>query len=100
MHDRVALRWGVLAAAAGILGFQLFVPPIVGLSDQGDFARMIGRFGYGPEDKTSIWDAYVKRKYIQDPGFRYPLLEQPSSEYLFVGSAVALNKLVSGDGKL
>src|SRR5271154_3425126 len=95
------LRWGVFAVAAGILGFQLFVPPIVGLSDQGDFARIIGRFGYGPEGKTTpIWDAFVKRKYVPDPSFRYPTLEQPSSEYLFTGSAVLLNKLVSRDGKL
>jgi hypothetical protein len=100
MQRVVVGRWGALAAAAGILGVQLFVSPIVGLSDQGDFARMIGRFGYGPEDKGSIWDAFVKRKYVPDPSFRYPTLEQPGSEYLFVGSAVALNKLVSRDGKL
>jgi hypothetical protein len=99
--QRLAIgRWGVLAAVAGILGVQLFVPPIVGLSDQGDFARMIGRFGYGPEDKGSIWDAFVKRKYVPDPSFRYPTLEQPGSEYLFVGPAVALSKLFSADGKL
>lgn len=94
-----ALRVGVWCAAAAILSFQLFVPPIIGLSDQGDFARMIGRFGYAPEDKSSFWDAYVKRKYVRDPAFRYPKLEQPSSEYLFVGAAVLVSKLAP-DGKL
>src|ERR1700678_2068922 len=43
-----ALRWIVFSAVAALLVFQLFVPPIIGLSDQGDFGRMIGRFGYGP----------------------------------------------------
>jgi len=73
-----ALRWLIWSAAAAILGFQLFVPPIVGLSDQGDFARMIGRFGYGPEDKSSFWGAYVKRTYVRDRSFRYPNRQQPS----------------------
>jgi hypothetical protein len=77
------------------------VPPIVGLADQGDFARMIGRFGYGPEDKSpDLKFMYVVRKYVPDPAFRYPDWEQFNSEYLFVGSAVALNRLVSKDGKL
>jgi len=97
----IALRGAVWAAAAGILTFQLFVPPIVGLSDQGDFARIIGRFGFGPEDKsTPIWDAFVKRKYVRDASARYPTLEQPSSEYLFTGAAVLLNRVVSSDGTL
>jgi hypothetical protein len=69
------------------------VPPIVGLADQGDFARMIGRFGYGPEDKSpDLKFMYVVRKYVPDPAFRYPDWEQFNSEYLFVGSAVALNR--------
>lgn len=100
MPRLLALRWGVWAAAVAILTFQLFFPPIVGLSDQGDFARIIGRFGYGPEDKTPIWSAFVKRKYVPDLSARYPTLEQPSSEYLFTGFAVASNKLISRDGKL
>jgi hypothetical protein len=100
MPRLLALRWGVWAAAVAVLTFQLFFPPIVGLSDQGDFARIIGRFGYGPEDKSPIWDAFVKRKYVPDASGRYPTLEQPSSEYLFTGFAVASNKLISKDGKL
>lgn len=97
---KLALRWAVWSAAAAILSFELFVPPIIGLSDQGDFARMIGRFGYGPEDPSPLWNAFVKRKYVPDASFRYPKLEQPGTEYLFVGAAVALNKLISFDGKL
>jgi len=46
------LPWA-LGAAAGVLIYQLCLPPIVGLADQGDFAKIIGHFGYGPEDKIS-----------------------------------------------
>lgn len=97
---KTALRWAVWSTAAAILSFELFVPPILGLSDQGDFARMIGRFGYGPEDPSPLWNAFVKRKYVPDASFRYPKLEQPGPEYLLVGAAVALNRVVSLDGKL
>ena len=95
------LRWGILAAAAAIVAFQVLVPPIIGLADQGDFARMIGHFGYGPKDKSpGLKFMYVVPKYVPDPAFRYPDWEQFNSEYLFTGSAVALNRLVSKDGSL
>jgi hypothetical protein len=90
------LRWLVFSVVAAILAFQLFVPPIVGLSDQGDFGRMIGRFGYGPADKSVPLSAgFVQAKYVRDPSTRIPILEQAGPEYLFVGSAVALSRLVS-----
>ena len=90
----------VVGTAAAFLAWQLLIPPIVGLADQGDFARMIGRFGYGPEDKSPANQySFVVRKYIPDPGFRIRQSEQVSSEYLFVGSALLLNKLLSRDGR-
>src|SRR5579864_6852333 len=99
MNLRQILAWILIAAAAAILSYQLFIPPIVGLADQGDFARIIGRFGYAPEDKSATI-AFVARKYVRDPASRLPEWEQPSSEYLFVGAAILLNKLFSRDGKL
>jgi hypothetical protein len=42
----------------------------------------------------------VVRKYVPDPKFRYPDWEQFNSEYIFTGSAVLLNRIVSKDGKL
>ena len=101
MEARDTLRRAVLAAAAAILAYQVLVPPIVGLADQGDFARMIGRFGYGPEDKSpGLKFMYVVRRYVPDPTFRYPDWEQFNSEYVFTASAVALNRIVSKDGSL
>ena len=93
-------RRGVLAAAAAILVYQLFVPPIVGLADQGDFGKMIGRFGYHKEDRsTSLW-AYLDAKYVPDPNGREPRTEQATPEYALVGTAILLNHLVSKDGTL
>src|SRR5712671_2697417 len=99
MDRRRKLAWIVIAVAAAILTYQLFIPPIVGLADQGDFARIIGTFGYAPEDRSAT-TAFVAEKYVSDPAARKPEWEQPSSESLFVGCAILLNKLVSRDGRL
>ena len=90
----------VVACAAAILAYQLFIPPIVGLADQGDFIRTIGRFGYGPQHHGSLEYKYVERKYIPDPHYRAPYWEQANSEYLFAGAALLLNQLLSKDGAL
>lgn len=97
---RRAFFIAVMAAAAAVLAYQLFLPPIVGLADQGDFVRTIGRFGYGPQHRGSLEYLYVEPKYIPDAQYRAPYWEQANSEYLFVGAALLLNKLVSKDGAL
>ncbi|HLY19326.1 MAG TPA: hypothetical protein VKR61_19000 [Bryobacteraceae bacterium] len=90
----------IVGVAAGILAYQLFVPPVVGLADQGDFLRTIGRFGYGPQHHGSLEYQYIEPKYIPDPRYRQPYWEQANSEYLFVSAALLLNKLVSKDDAL
>src|SRR5580692_5577812 len=100
MSNGGKLYIAVLAAAGAILTCQLFIPPIVGLADQGDFIRTIGRFGYGPQHHGSLEYAYVEPKYIPDPHYRSPGWEQANSEYLFVAAALLLNKVVSRDGTL
>jgi hypothetical protein len=97
---RERLLAAVLAAAAAILAYQLFIPPIVGLADQGDFVRTIGRFGWGPQHHGSLLYVYVEPKYIPDPHYRSPAWEQANSEYLFVGTALLVNRVVSKDGTL
>jgi hypothetical protein len=88
----------VLGGAAAILSYQLLWPPVIGLADQGDFRRTIGRMGFGPEHGGSLNIAWVERKYVPSQDFRTRSWEQFSSEYLFVGAAVLLNKVVSKDG--
>jgi hypothetical protein len=95
------LFWIVTAAAAAILTLQLFVPPIIGLSDQNDFRRVIGKLGWGPEPSAvSSTFAWVAPKYVPDPNFRARGLEHFTSEYLFAATALLVNKAVSRDGKL
>jgi hypothetical protein len=53
-----ALFWSVLAVAATVLALQLLVLPIVGLADQGDFARIVGKFGYGPERRPQYHSSF------------------------------------------
>ena len=100
MSNGGKLYIAVLAAAGAILTYQLFIPPIVGLADQGDFVRTILRFGYVPQHHGSLEYIYVEPKYIPDPHSRSPYWEQANSEYLFVAAALALNRLVSKDGAL
>jgi len=96
-------RWayfGLLSTAAALLSFQLFVPPIVGLANNGDFQRVIGVFGYGPDIKPDPTFAYVANSYVPDSGVRRPGYEQFTSEYFFVGIALALSKILPGTGHL
>jgi len=90
----------VMAAAAAILIYQLFIPPITGLADQGDFIRTIRRFGYGPEHGQDYLYKYVERKFAPDRAARDRYWEEANSEYPFVAAALLLNKLISKDGKL
>jgi hypothetical protein len=98
VQSRVLFRTVVMVAAL-IIAYQIFVPPIVGLSDQGDFRRMIGKFGYTAE-QPNLQTFFVARKYVQSFKDRVPEWEQFTSEYVFVIAALGLNKVVSKDGKL
>jgi hypothetical protein len=76
------------------MGWQLFVPPIIGLADQGDFVRLLGPLGYAPVPKGpehKYW--YVTRTYVKDPSYREPRWEQATSEFIPAGIAIALNTL-------
>jgi hypothetical protein len=89
-----------LAAIAGILTYQLMLPPVVGLADQGDYARLLGAFHIGPVAQTpeERYYRYFNRTYKHDPAFKLPGWEIYSTQDIFVASAVALNKWISKDG--
>jgi len=46
--SRGPIGWSAIAAAAAILAFQILVPPAIGLADNGDFAKITGRFNLYP----------------------------------------------------
>jgi hypothetical protein len=98
--SRMVELYAAVALAGAIISWQLFVPPIVGLADQGDFVRILGPLGYapvprGPEHKYS----YVTRSYVWDPSYREPLWEQITSEFVPAAIAVGLNRIWKGPGE-
>ena len=87
----------ILSLAAVLLGWQLFVPPIIGLADQGDFVLLLGPLGYAPQPtgpEHKYW--YLTRTFVRDPSYRAPRWDQPSSEIIPATAAVFLNR-VFGD---
>jgi hypothetical protein len=90
------MRW-FLAAAAAMVVYQTMVPPVVGLANQSDFRRVIGKFGYGPEEPVIV--SAIAMKYVPDANYRVPSWEQFSSEEFFVRAALGVNRVISKDGK-
>jgi hypothetical protein len=95
------IGWIAVAIAAAILAFQLLAPPPIGLADNGDFAKITGRFDLYPSE-TSLSDSafqYVTLHYDFSPdnhietGFH-------SSEVLLIEAALLLNRVVSSPGVL
>jgi len=84
-----------LALTGALVAWQLFVPPIIGLADQGDFLRLLGPLGFAPVPKGpehKYW--YVTRKFAQDPSYRQPRFEQVTSGLIIARAALALNRFL------
>lgn len=87
-------RWDILdrfafAAFLAILVIQLFIPPVLGLANSGDFSKVTGTFGlYSPApDYTFAPTTYVfDPKYVWHPGFL-------SSELLLAKAAIAIDRV-------
>jgi hypothetical protein len=100
---RVRLREGVMldgrivfvGAAAAILSYQLILPPVVGLSDNGDFVKVIGRFDL--HGKVYRPSEVIDTVYEFDPARRW-VGGFYSTEILLTLPALALNSLLSKDG--
>jgi hypothetical protein len=97
--SRGPIGWSAIAAAAAILAFQILVPPAIGLADNGDFAKITGRFNLYPavdELRDSAF-RYINLRYDFlsdshiDTGFRSP-------ETLLIRAALLLNRVVSRAG--
>jgi hypothetical protein len=81
-----------LLVAAAILTWQIFVPPVVGLANNGDFGKLIGRYGLGAPSENEHW--FAPTKYTFDPRYRFKSGFE-SSERLLVARAIRLHKLLS-----
>lgn len=94
--SRALQLWIVLALAGAIVAWQLLIPPIIGLADQGDFVRVLGPLGFSPQPKgpEHKYD-YVTRKYVKDPSYRQPRWGEITSELIPAEIAVTLNGLIA-----
>lgn len=84
-----------VGAAAAILCFQLILPPVVGLADNGDFVKVIGRFGLNAkvyrtyEFVDTVYEFHPERRWVS---------EFYSTEIPLAIPALALNSLFSQAG--
>ena len=72
--DRSRWAWWdllLLLTAGAILVYQLILPPVVGLADNGDFARILGPLGLRPltNDRDLLYFQYINTKYLMDHPF-------------------------------
>lgn len=85
-----------ILVVAVLIAYQLFVPPIVGLSDSGDFSRMMRWVGidYLDGDGNASRDLFMIRTW----GFHFRLEPHyPSSELAMLGAALAVDMVATGD---
>ena len=83
-----------VAAAAAIVGYQIFLPPVVGLANNGDFGKIIGPFSLtGPAADENGW---ADTRWELNPAKKY-LSGFYSSEHLFMAAAVGVNCVLSKD---
>src|SRR4029077_4578619 len=85
----------VLAAAVFVLGWQLMLPPVVGVANNGDFGKLLGRYSLGAPIEHEA--DFADTRYEFDARYRYESGFH-SSESILIGAALALNTVLSKDG--
>lgn len=94
---RAEVIW--LLVVATLLGYQLLSPPLVGLADNGDFPKVMGRFAinYPSPSPDERYFNYFIAHYPIDPPHRW-VSPFHTSENLLVWIAFQLNGFLSKDG--
>lgn len=91
----ISARSAFLTLAAAILAYQIFLPPVVGLANSGDFGKVIGIFDLtGPVADENGW---ADTRWEFNPKKHY-WAEFYSSEHVLLAAAIAVNTLLSKDG--
>lgn len=97
----ITLRAALLIAAA-CLAYQLLLPPVAGIADNGDFGRLISMFGldHASTAYQTRYFNYVDLEYhfVEAPHYRELLTSLRSSELIPIAIAVAGNHLLSKTG--
>lgn len=96
MKSKISLEKIFIILFAFILVYQIFIPPVVGLADNGDFARIIDKVGIRPTQDTQYM-GNINLNYDISP--KFTLKGYQSSELIFVYSSILLNSLLSKDGQ-
>lgn len=76
----------LLILFAACVVFQLFLPPAIGLANNGDFAKMIGRFSLGSADGEY---GYFTTRWHYDRAFEW-VSDDRSSELMLISAAVTI----------
>src|SRR5260370_16643861 len=85
----------LIAVFAACVSFQLLVPPSIGLADNGDSPKMIGRFSLGPENHdTSDGYRYFTARWVYDRNYFW-ISDNRSSELALIGGAVFISRCFS-----
>ncbi len=82
----------LLLAAASVV-FQSFLPPVVGLANNGDFPKVIGRFDVGNPFDDKDFFRFADVHYVIDPKYHWES-HFYSSEVLLFATAFGLNVLL------
>ncbi len=88
-------RYGVgemllILVFTGCVVFQLFVPPSIGLANNGDFARMIGRFSLAPGSlDSSEENKYFTSRWVYKQSYQW-VSDNYSSELILISAALLI----------
>jgi hypothetical protein len=83
----------LVALFSGVVVFQLFIPPTIGLANNGDFSKMIGRLSLASSSlDTSEEYEYFTARWVYNRAFHW-MSDDRSSELIPISGA-ALIKLV------
>jgi hypothetical protein len=86
------LEWLALLLAAAAVIFQTFLPPSVGLANNGDFPKIIGQFDMGnPSDDRDVF-RFADTSYVVAPKYHYES-HFYSSELVLFAAALGLNSV-------
>src|SRR5258708_34501974 len=95
LHPR--LEYFLLPLIAAALALQLFLPPVIGLADNGDFARIAQSFDLlHTSDTSDRFFRYFELKWRFDPSARW-VSGFLSSESALVALSLPLNRLLAKD---
>ena len=90
-------RWNELALLllfAGIISFQLFVTPFIGMADNGDFKKVTGVFCLGPRDGDPHYYGFFVPRLVFDSKYCYSTDQIPTTEWMFTAVAVKLDGFI------